>query len=72
MIAVSQKVYNFDSVKVKENSKEALIKNAVATDDTALYKAIKYTVYKSKNGKIFFVIQSKSGNWYKKYIKTTN
>ena len=42
---------------------------SIKTSDTAIYKGIKYPVYKSKNNKYYILVTAKtSGKPYKKYI----
>lgn len=58
----SQKTYNLDTAKPKTET-------SIKTSDTAIYKGIKYPVYKSKNNKYYILVTAKtSGKPYKKYI----
>lgn len=71
--ANSQKIFNLDTAKSKVDytNPETLKKNSTLTNNIAIYKGVKYPVYKSKNNKLFIVVQSqKTKNWYRKYLKT--
>jgi len=59
----SQKTYNLDTIA--KNKKEISYK---PTADNAIYKGESYTVYISKNNKLFIFVTSKKGNKYKKYL----
>ena len=64
--------YDLDSSATKKPKTESeLISDSEQTADYAIYKGIRYPVYKSKTGKIFIIVKAKtSGNLYRKYIKT--
>jgi len=64
----AQQTYNMDELKKQPKTEEQLIGKSIATSDVAIYKDIKYKVYKSITDKIFFVCKSKNGNYYRKYI----
>ncbi len=61
MLSYSQKVYDLDKKETKTES--------VKTLDVAIYKGVKYPVYKSKNNKYYINVTSKKGNVYRKYIQ---
>ena len=61
IISAQGKVYNLDNKEIK--------KEFILTGDTAIYKGITYHVYKSKSGKLFIIVTSKSGKDYRKYLK---
>jgi hypothetical protein len=57
----AQKVYNLDKKKDTTSTN-------VKTTDVAIYHGKTLPVYKSKRGKLFIYVVSKSGKTYKKYL----
>ena len=62
LTSFSQEVYNLDKKKDTTST-------SIKTNDVAIYHGERLPVYKSKNGKLFINVVSKSGNKYKKYLK---
>ena len=62
----AQTVYNLDAKKVK--TIQDCSKNAVVTKAVATYKNQRLSVYQTKKGKLFCIIPSKKGGYYRKYI----
>jgi hypothetical protein len=64
LTATAQKHYDLDQPKTEIQT----IGKAKATKSTATYKAKEHTVYESAKGKLFIVVTSKKGTFYKKYL----
>jgi hypothetical protein len=70
VVSAQTKVINLDSIKKVPKTEAQLAENATKTLTVAIYKANKYPVYQTANGKLFIIVQSlTSKNWYRKYIK---
>lgn len=64
LTATAQKHYNLDAPKTEIQ----VIGKATATKDKATFHGKEQTVYQSAKGKLFIVVTSKKGTFYKKYI----
>lgn len=61
-------VFNLDTMSKAKVTVESLTKTATKTSNTAIYKGDNYPVYQSNRGKLFIVIVSRNGNYYKRYV----
>jgi hypothetical protein len=63
-ISFGQEIYDLDKPKTEQQ----LIGKSVKTKDIAIYKTVKYPVYKTEKGKLFIVFLNKKGTYSKKYV----
>jgi hypothetical protein len=60
----------FDLDKKVPKTKQDCLKGSTVTTNTATYKGVNNTVYVTNKGKMFIILQNKTGDgYYRKYIK---